>query len=254
MNHDEASELLGAYALDAVEGDEEADLREHLAECPRCRSELSALVEAAAALGDQASDQAANAPVGVWDQISGQIAAQPPPLRLMTAVSAGQATVQPVAPWRRRAVAFAAAAAVVACAFLGWDVMHLDSRVAKMQAAIASNGVAQAAAAAALAPHSHRLELASSNGVTEAEVVILPSGQGYVLSSSLPHLGAGRTYQLWGLSGTHPISIGLLGSSGAPAAFRIDRKLSALMVTAEPAGGTVAPTTPVLAQASLHSL
>ncbi len=253
MNHDEASELLGAYALDAVDGDEEAAVRAHLAECPRCHSELSALVRAAAALGDQANEKASAAPPGVWDRIAGQLAEQPPPLRLVGS-SAAVVGARRSSPLWRRAAAVAAVAAVVACAFLGWDVSHLDSRVSQMQAAMARNGVAQAAAAAALAPDSRRIELTSSAGAVRAEVVVLPGGQGYVLSTSLPTLGTGRTYQLWGQSGSRPISIGLLGASGAPAAFRIDGQLSALMVTAEPAGGTVAPTTPVLAQASLAGL
>ena len=40
MSHDEASDLLGAYALDAVDGDEFVELEEHLGTCPRCRAEL----------------------------------------------------------------------------------------------------------------------------------------------------------------------------------------------------------------------
>jgi anti-sigma factor RsiW len=38
MSHAEASDLLGAYALDAVDGDEFAELEEHLETCPRCRA------------------------------------------------------------------------------------------------------------------------------------------------------------------------------------------------------------------------
>ena len=52
ISHEAASELLGAYALDAVDGAERSDLEEHLATCPRCRAELDGLREAAAALGN----------------------------------------------------------------------------------------------------------------------------------------------------------------------------------------------------------
>ncbi len=37
MKHEEVSELLGAFALDAVDGDEYEQIEAHLAECPRCR-------------------------------------------------------------------------------------------------------------------------------------------------------------------------------------------------------------------------
>ena len=45
MSHDEASDLLGAYALDAVDGNEFTELEEHLETCPRCRAELDSLRE-----------------------------------------------------------------------------------------------------------------------------------------------------------------------------------------------------------------
>ena len=54
MTHEQASELLGAYALDAVDGDEFTELEEHLEMCPRCRAELDGLREVAAAMGNSA--------------------------------------------------------------------------------------------------------------------------------------------------------------------------------------------------------
>ena len=47
MSHDDASELLGAYALDAVDGEELTELEAHLSACPRCRSELDSFREVA---------------------------------------------------------------------------------------------------------------------------------------------------------------------------------------------------------------
>jgi anti-sigma-K factor RskA len=84
-------------------------------------------------------------------------------------------------------------------------------------------------------------------------VVITDAGQGYVVTSSLPALRATQTYQLWGLSrpGAAPVSLGLLGQVPAPAAFRVDRRVRELAISAEPLGGTVAPTTPVLVAGSV---
>jgi hypothetical protein len=239
MNHEDAARLLGAYALDALDPDEAGAVAEHVESCPRCRPELASLRETASALGEHSG----SVPPGLWDKIAGQLSEPGPPLRLEPA-----RLRRAWSGWPLQVVAVAAAVAV---AFLGVDVAHLDSRVGHLQAAISRTGLAQAAGAATLAPGSRRLELTSHTGTARAVVVVLPDGQGYFLSSTLPSLGAGRTYQLWGLNGTKPISIGLLGRSPAPAAFRVDHHLSALMVTAEPGGGTIAPTTPVLVQAAL---
>ena len=48
--YDEYSELLGAYALDAVDPDERDRIELHLTECPRCRAEVADHREVAAFL------------------------------------------------------------------------------------------------------------------------------------------------------------------------------------------------------------
>ncbi|MEA3055576.1 MAG: hypothetical protein QOD30_1008, partial [Actinomycetota bacterium] len=40
-SHDEIQELLGAYALDAVDPDERSDVEDHLRDCARCRAEVA---------------------------------------------------------------------------------------------------------------------------------------------------------------------------------------------------------------------
>ena len=69
MTHDEVSELLAAYALDAVDGDERTELEEHLAACPRCRGELDGLREVAGALGNSVEPL----PEGLWSQIASRL-------------------------------------------------------------------------------------------------------------------------------------------------------------------------------------
>ena len=91
--------------------------------------------------------------------------------------------------------------------------------------------------------------LASSTGVTLADFVVLPDGRGYLVTSTLPSLGAGRTYQLWGTVGAKPISLGLLGRVPRQATFTMAGSVqpTRLSITAEPAGGTVAPTGAIVA-------
>lgn len=57
MTHDEAAELLGAWALDACEAEETASVEGHLRTCQECRSEAAELRKAAAALGELAAGQ-----------------------------------------------------------------------------------------------------------------------------------------------------------------------------------------------------
>ena len=73
MSHQQAAELLAVFALDAVDDDEHELIEAHLAECPRCRAELDAHREVAAALGNSVEPL----PEGLWSSIAGAPAAAP---------------------------------------------------------------------------------------------------------------------------------------------------------------------------------
>jgi anti-sigma factor RsiW len=75
MTHSEISELLGAYALDAVSPEEAAEIEQHLAECPRCRAEVAAHREVAGVLGNLGG----TAPAGLWSRIAGELALESDP-------------------------------------------------------------------------------------------------------------------------------------------------------------------------------
>src|SRR5437763_808 len=66
----------GAYALDAVDGDEAEEVRAHLDTCPRCADEVHQHREAAAALAFAGE----RAPEGLWDRIQTRLEDTPPPL------------------------------------------------------------------------------------------------------------------------------------------------------------------------------
>jgi len=251
MSHDEASDLLGAYALDAVDGDEFDELEEHLESCPRCRAELDSLRDVAAAMGNSVEPL----PEGLWSQIALRLPdrqedEQPPPPMPRLAHEGGSPFRAPAAgPTRRRRVlvgtigAIAVAAASVAVV-LGIGLVRADNRVSNLQA------TSPAVTAALHTPGHHIVELDSTTSKTErAQMVVLPSGQGYLVSSTLPSLDKGRTYQLWAMEGDQPISLGLLGGSPSQAAFTMagSTRPSHLSITAEPAGGSVFPTGPIIA-------
>jgi anti-sigma-K factor RskA len=250
MSHDEASDLLGAYALDAVDGDEFTELEEHLETCPRCRAELDSLREVAAAMGNSVEPL----PEGLWSQIALRLPDrqeddEPPPMPQLARQGRSPFRAPAAGPTRRRRVmastvgAIAVAAASVAIV-LGIGLVRADNKVSNLQA------TSPAVTAALRAPGHHLVELESSSSKTEkAQVVVLPSGQGYLVSSTLPPLDKGRTYQLWAIEGNQPISLGLLGGSPGQAAFTMagSTRPSHLSITAEPAGGSVFPTGPIIA-------
>jgi anti-sigma-K factor RskA len=250
MSHDEASEILGAYALDAVDRDEGAALEEHLETCPRCRAELDSLREVAAAMGNSVEPM----PEGLWSQIAAHLPERqgdddPPPMPRLT--PEGRSPFRAPADGLRRrrrtlvttmsAIAVAAAAVAVV---LGIGLVRADNKVSDLQSAQPSS------VTAALHTPGHLLVALDTTARTElAQVVVVPSGQGYLVSSKLPPLGRGRTYQLWGIVGQRTVSLGLLGDSPRQAAFTMagSTRPSRLSITAEPPGGAVAPTSPIIA-------
>ena len=70
LNHAELRELLGAFALDAVDNEEREAVERHLAECRPCRAEVAEHREVAAVM----AAGWAPAPDGVWDRIAGSSA------------------------------------------------------------------------------------------------------------------------------------------------------------------------------------
>ena len=119
MSHQEAAELLAVFALDALEGDEHELIEAHLAECPRCRAELDAHREVAAALGNSVEPL----PEGLWSSIAGALPPhrdqEPPPMptlvRDQTAPDAPAATPPPPPPHSPRQARRAGAPREVAC-------------------------------------------------------------------------------------------------------------------------------------------
>ena len=223
MTHEELQELLGAYALDAVEPDEAVLIETHLQECPRCRAELSELREVAGLLGQTGSD----APAGVWDRIVASLAEVPPPLRLE--VQRERHAV------RSRSRTFAAAVAAVAAAVLvvlGISVVNLRSHVDDLEHS-RSTDVAAAAQEAIAAPDARIAHLSGAGGLAAAAVV-RANGQGYFIAGGLPQLSH-RIYQLWGASESGQVSS--LGTVPGPGvyAFTTDASIRVVMVTEEDA-------------------
>ncbi len=248
---DAIGELLGAYVVDALDESETAAVEAHLAECPRCAQEVDAHRETVGLLAASSGD----APDRVWNRIAGAIEAGPGPL--------GEARTPPVVHpaaasrtrrWPVRALAAAALiAAAVAIGIQTVRVNHLDHQVSRLNAAAQQQGALQGAAAAVLDPSAKHLVLTSTQPGHQrvGQLVILPSGAAYIVDATMARLPASRTYQLWSLVGGRTISTGLLGNHPTTVAFHVDPGVSpsTFLVSVEPAGGVVAPTSAPVAQA-----
>jgi anti-sigma factor RsiW len=286
--HSELQELLGAYALDAVEPDEAEMIERHLEVCPRCRTELTEHREVAALLGYAG----ATAPAGLWDRITASLEEPPPALRLsrtpVEAVTSPQlpspapatpaplaqpsgpnmaalprrpeerteeslAPVVPIGRGRktvemRMLIALASVAAVI--------VALLGVQLGRMQRPGSTTptraGVFQAAADT---PGARLITLKSPDNADAVNAVVLPDGTSYLGKGKLPALPSNETYQLWGVVGADKISLGVPGRNAEYAAFTTPSDVSALAITVEdnPAGVVTSSKTPVVAGSLLTS-
>lgn len=255
MHHEQAHDLLAAFALDAVETHERDLIDQHLANCPRCRAELDAHRDVAAALGNSVEQL----PMGLWTTISMHLPERhdedsPPMPRLLRdgpdGVVPQRKSPRRLHPSRGRmaAVASFVVAAAAVTAVLAAGLVNADNQVAHLQGAIGET--AHTAVIAALDTPGHRVvDLTSAQRVELAQFVVLPDGRGYLVHSTLPALGAHDTYQLWGVVGGQPISLGLMGRSPNQVTFTLAgaARASKLGITVEPSGGAVVPSSQMVA-------
>lgn len=223
LRPEEVKDLLAAYAIDAVDDDERRAIEEYLATDPEARAEVSGLQHSASFLAHTGGPP----PPGVWERLESAIQElhRPdvplPPPRLVPGARAARAP--------RRWQWIAAAASVVALVFGALWLFGGDNNSG-------TNDTAALASAAERAPGARRAKLVDADGTVLAKAVVLPGGRAY-LTSELPALPAGRTYQLWGVDSRNTISLGVMGRRPNVVAFQAAGHPAALAITEERAGG-----------------
>jgi hypothetical protein len=242
MNHREIEELLGAYAIDAVDPAEHEEIELHLRDCPRCRAEIADHREVAALL----SHTGAPAPDGLWDRIASALDDAPPPLELARVPSPAPGTRRNPVRSMRWVAAVAAVAAVITCA-VGVAAL-IDNRHMRR-----ADPTSQALARALADPMARIASMRSPDGKLRTDAVIRADGTGFVYHSNLPGLPAGRTYQLWALVGTDSISAGVLGRDPGLRPFTVDGDAHGFAISEEHAGGATQPSATPLVAGELSS-
>ncbi len=240
-DHSDVEEVLGAYALDAVDEDERRRVEAHLAGCARCRAEVQQHRETVATLwgGD------APAPEHVWDGITAAMKAAAADRAPVVTIDRRRWSPSRMAAWTG---AVAAALMLVMAVGLVLQARQIDDleetmadqeqQISQLAAALETDPRERAVTAAIQDPASLLVTLTAEADPAEMLIVLAPDGTGYVVSSSLAALPANRTYQLWAVVDDKVISAGVLGRDPALAPFHVDLQgLRGLVITEEVQGG-----------------
>jgi len=239
--------LTGAYAVDALTGDEVAEFETHLEQCAPCAEEVRELRETAARLG---LATAITPPPGLRAQVldaANRVRQLPPSgTRLLTA-----------GPGRRgrrlrRALPRPIAVTVMAAAIVALAVLQVGTRHQLQQAQAGNRAVASV-----LAASDARIELSSSNvGGTVTAVISRHDREAVITAAGLPAPRDAKVYQLWVISPAGARSVGLLPGTSARATSPVladdVQPGDQLAITIEPAGGTRQPTTNPIVKIPTH--
>jgi hypothetical protein len=249
-HHDEFTDVLGAYALDAVDPLERELIEDHLRTCAFCATEVREHREIAALLGQTA----APAPEGVWDRIAAELSPAAPPMRLSLepasevadaadadapaaapdATDEHRAPVMPIASARRsirmRTFVAVVSAAALVIAVLG--VVAVDRGRGSDGTQVATPGTAAIDVA-----------LKGGGGRT-AQALVGSDGQGWLFAGDLKPPPEGDVYQLWGQVDGTVLSLGTFGDGAKTVPFHLDPEqlddVEAFAVTQERSPGVVA--------------
>jgi anti-sigma-K factor RskA len=230
---DDMHDLVGAYAVDALDDQEREAYETHLADCGQCTAELARLREAATVIATSAS------------------MAPPPELkeRVMAEIRSEPAPVVQVESRRSRWKGWAPLA-VAALVALVLGVVAVVQTIARNDLS-GPSGVVAAAEAAADQPGSIVADFETEDGVV-GQVVLTAEGEGFVIPSDLDPLDEARTYQLWVVTPDEQIiSAGVLGSDPAPSRFTWSGEVAGFALSREVAGGVESTAGDVVSVAEL---
>lgn len=252
-HHDE---LLPAYALGALDGDEQREMEEHIAAgCPECPQQIRLwqgdLEELAASVEPvQPSDVTRHRILSLAGKSSAGVPAQSPRSPAWLALAAAiLLTVAVWGVWQQARLRTEAEDLRAERARLAEQVAALDRRLAETQD---DNQRLAETLSLITAPGAKAIQLAglgSSPGAVGHTFINYREKRAIVYAFGLAALPAGKTYELWWIdAGGHPVPAGTFdvdaeGSARVPVDKVEDAEgIKAWAVTTEPAGGVPQPT------------
>ncbi|MFZ3453702.1 anti-sigma factor domain-containing protein [Arthrobacter sp. 7Tela_A1] len=262
-------ELAALYAVDALEPAERTNFEGHLLRCPRCREEVAGYADAGAQLaaatasapppalrtsvlaaihGTRPGDVPASGKAP--EDVTGQAPADAPAAPSRDEHAAGVASLDERRRRRNRRLLAAAAAAVLVpgIAFAGWSLGAQQERQEQQQAADQE----QDRENQLLAAPDVTARTLDVNGQPATLVYSREQGRALFISAALPDPGEGQEYQLWLLEdGTALPDVRFSGGTVRTWLTGDLASAGGAALTAEPEGGSAAPTYPLLAAVEL---
>lgn len=251
--HAETRDLLGAFALGAIDAEEAAIVRAHLATCAECQAEIAGLWAAVDRLPDLIEPM--DPPPALRDKIAAAIMAEsasalpeasvvPTPVAIQPTttmppvVSIAEPIQKPASFWSR-ATPWVAAAAILLLLSAGLLVWNLRLREEITNA-----------------PITETIALAPTDAAPNArgEVTYIPDDDLFIVNvRDLPPLDPGQVYEVWLIGEDGPDPAGVFDQPTDQHAIVADRdKYNTLAITNEPGPmGTAAPTGEIVATAPL---
>jgi hypothetical protein len=233
--------------MDAISAPDRARFERHLAGCAECAREIASLREATARL---ATATAVTPPPGLKERVlaaAAQTRQQAP-----TVSEDGGLTRRARPRWLPRRVTVAAVAVAGACAVAAAVVFGVSNGSMRDQLS-QDQASSQRIAAVLTARDATMMTGAVRGGGTVTIVMSHAMGALVFTAAGLHALPATRGYELWlvGPGGDRPVTVLTSATMTRPVVAAGLRPGDHLALTAEPAGGTTRPTTPMMLDIAL---
>jgi len=246
---EELEELAAGYALEALDADDAARFQAHLDGCDRCR-DLVAELRAAAAVLPEALRPIAPSPT-LRDRLLAEALRAPNEAAMPARAAPAPLDERRATGLGTRSGLWALSLAALFAVTLGFGYWNFRLQQQVTRQAVALDSQALVLQAVAAGGRQWTLNgTADAPGAAGVLVQDPADPRPLLMVRDLPPLGQQQAYQAWVIAGSAPLEAGLLERvTGAAYIARLERPLDSadtVAVTVEPAGGSRAPTGPIV--------